>query len=89
MNHDFFKACKAPPSTPVVGEMNTEKAAAAALIGEKLSTNVDFQQFSYTKENTEPWSEPKDVKEVTVESYWIQKERAERAILSNFMLILE
>merc|ERR1712080_790373 len=43
-------ACRAPPSTPVVFETNTEKSAAAAFIGEKLSANVDFQQFSYSKE---------------------------------------
>ena len=80
MTDAFSIVCRAPPSTPVVCGTNIENAAASALFAEKLSTNCDFQQFSYTKELTKP----EDVKEVTVHSYWIPKEKAERAILSNF-----
>merc|ERR1711971_1453290 len=43
-------ACgKTPPSTPVVEEMVTKKAAAAAFIGKKLNQNVHFQQFNQNK----------------------------------------
>ena len=83
MTHAFSIVCRAPPSTPVVCGTNTENNAASASFAEKLSTNCDFQQFSYNKELTKP----EDVKEVTVHSYWIPKEKAERAILSNFTQI--
>jgi len=43
-------ACgKTPPSTPVVEEMVTKKAAAAAFIGQKLNQNVHFQKFNQNK----------------------------------------
>jgi hypothetical protein len=43
-------ACgKTPPSTPVVEEMVTKKAAAAAFIGQKLNQNVHFKQFNQNK----------------------------------------
>merc|ERR1712203_1140093 len=43
-------ACgKTPPSTPVVEDMVTKKAAAAAFIGQKLNQNVHFQKFSQNK----------------------------------------
>lgn len=43
-------ACgKTPPSTLVVEEMVTKKAAAAAFIGQKLNQNVHFQKFNQNK----------------------------------------
>ena len=59
----LHSACKTPPSTPVAEEINTKnapstnvtdeietkKAAAKALIGKKLNSSINFQQFSQSK----------------------------------------
>merc|ERR1711971_112864 len=65
-------ACgKTPPSTPVVEEMVTKKAAAAAFIGQKLNQNVHFQKFNQNKgldvsKEVEVKETVKDVKEPEV-----------------------
>ena len=49
MQNEVDACGKTPPSTPVVEEMVTKKAAAAAFIGQKLNQNVHFQKFNQNK----------------------------------------